>query len=164
MTGIVDVRHPRFPRHPPFVLLLQRVSAQSRPALCWLVIVALTLAGCGRGDGLKRFPVSGTVMFEGQPVAFGSIFFEPTASVGEIAPTVYLPVRNGKYDAEDKGPIAGKYRVIVGGQDQSKRHVDSDGITHTQQLFQDYKFEVEIPPPNNTLDVKVPASQAIPRR
>jgi hypothetical protein len=28
-------------------------------------------------------------------------------------------------------------------------------------LFDDYVFEVEIPPPNNTLDVEVPVSQAI---
>ena len=64
---------------------------------------------------------------------FGAIFFEPTASVGKIAPTVYLPVRDGKYDAGDKGPVAGKYRVVVGGMDQSKKHVDNDGGPHTRR-------------------------------
>lgn len=45
--------------------------------------------------------------------------------------------------------------------DKSRQRVDSEGVTHTPQLFQDYKFEVEIPPPNNTLDIEVPASHAI---
>ncbi len=126
-----------------------------------LVLAALLLAGCGRGDGLTRFPVKGTVKYQGQPVKTGAIFFEPTASVGEIAPTVYLPVRDGKYDTGEEGPVKGKYRVVVGGTDESQQHVDSDGITHTKQLFQDYRFEVDIPPPNNTLDIEVPASQAI---
>lgn len=122
-----------------------------------LSIFALTLAGCG-GDGLDRYPVSGTVTFDGKPVEFGAVFFEPTASVGPIAPTVYLAIRDGKYDAEDKGPIKGKYRVTVGGMDQSRNTVDSDGITHTPQLFPDYKFEIDIPPPDNRLDIEVPKS------
>jgi hypothetical protein len=120
----------------------------------------LTLSGCG-GEGLDRHRIRGTVTFQGKPVEFGAIFFEPTESVGKIAPTVYLPVRGGKFDTEDAGPIAGKYSVVVGGQDTAKERVDDDGITHTERLFQDYRFEVEIPPPNNTLDVEVPASQAI---
>jgi hypothetical protein len=138
-------------------------AVQLRLCFCWLIIACLVSAGCGRGDSLKRYRVKGTVTFEGKPVEFGAIFFEPTESVGKLAPTVYLPVRNGKYDANGEGPVAGTYRVIVGGQDQSKRHVDSDGVTHIQQLFQDYKFDVEIPPPNNTLDVDVPTSQVIRR-
>ena len=135
-------------------------AAQRRVWLCSLAVLGLALAGCS-GDGLRRYRVRGAVTFQGKPVEFGAIFFEPTESVGKLAPTVYLPVRDGRYDAEDKGPVAGKYRVVVGGMDQSKRRVDSDGITHTPQLFQDYTFEVDIPPPNNTLDVEVPASQAI---
>src|SRR5262245_49966320 len=97
------------------------VSVRPRAGLCLLAAAGLALAGCGRGDGLTRHRVKGAVTFQGQPVAFGAIFFEPTASVGKIAPTVYLPVRDGKYDTADKGPVAGKYRVVVGGVDQSKQ-------------------------------------------
>ena len=129
---------------------------------CSLAVVCVALAGCG--DGLKRQRVQGTVTFQGQPVEFGAIFFEPTASVGKVAPTVYLPIRDGKYDTGDEGPVAGKYRVVVGGMDKSRNKVDDDGITQTPQLFRDYTFEVDIPPPNNTLDTEVPASQAIQRK
>ena len=137
--------------------------AQRGVWFCWLVVVSLALGGCG-GDNLNRHRVRGTVTFEGKPVEFGAIFFEPTESVGKIAPTVYLPVRGGKYDAGSEGPVAGKYRVVVGGMDKSKEKKDSDGVTHTPQLFEDYKFEVDIPPPDNTLNVEVPASQAIKQR
>jgi hypothetical protein len=128
-----------------------------------LALVCLALAGCG-GDGLDRHRIQGTVTFQGQPVAFGAIFFEPTASIGQTAPTVYLPIRDGKYDTGNKGPVAGKYRVVVGGIDKSKERVDSDGITQTPQLFKDYVFEVDIPPPNNSLNIEVPAAQEIRRQ
>jgi hypothetical protein len=138
-----------------------RVFVFARLIVGFFVCASCAIAGCGSADGLTRYPVKGTVTYQGQPVKFGAIFFEPTASVGEIAPTVYLPVRDGKYDALEEGPVAGKYRVVVGGVDQSSKRVDDDGVTHSKQLFQDYKFDVEIPPPNNTLNVVVPASQAI---
>ena len=138
--------------------------ATGRGRLGSLAVLGLVLAGCG-GDGLDRHRIRGTVTFEGKPVESGAIFFEPTASVGKIAPTVYLPIQDGKYDTGNKGPVAGKYRVVVGGRDaKSKARVDDDGITHTTRLFNDYVFEVDIPPPNNTLNVEVPASQAIRRR
>jgi hypothetical protein len=140
------------------------VVAQRRAGLCLLAVTLPVLAGCGRGDGLDRHRVRGTVTFQGKPVVFGAIFFEPTASVGKVAPTVYLPVRDGKYDSNDEGPIAGRYRVVVGGMDKSKQRVDDDGITHTQPLFENYVFEVDIPPPNGTLDVEVPDSQAIRKK
>ena len=140
-----------------------RRIATGRGRLGSLAVLGLVLAGCG-GDGLDRHRLRGTVTFEGKPVEFGAIFFEPTPSVGKIAPTVYLPVRDGKYDTGSKGPVTGKYRVVVGGMDKSKGRVDDDGVTHTPPLFNDYVFEVDIPPPNNTLDVEVPASRAIRRR
>jgi hypothetical protein len=133
------------------------ISESSRGWLGSLALAALVLAGCS-GDGLDRQRVHGTVTYQGKPVEFGAIFFEPTASVGKVAPTVYLPIRDGKYDTGREGPVRGKYRVVVGGHDQSKTRVDDDGITHTTLLFPDYRFEVEIPPPNNTLDVEVPAT------
>ncbi len=127
---------------------------------CTSLIALLMLAGCG-GDGIDRYPVNGSVTYEGEPVESGAIFFEPTASVGAIAPTKYLPIRDGKYDTGKEGPVEGTYRVTVGGMDRAKETVDSDGITMTPQLFEDYKFEVEIPVPGNTLDIEVPASQAL---
>src|SRR5262245_41835056 len=112
---------------------------QPTPLPAAVAALACLLAGCGAGDGLSRYPVKGTVTYQGQPVKDGAIFFEPTASVGKLAPTVYLRVSNGKYEVlQNEGPVAGKYQVVVGGRDESSKTVDRDGITQTKQLFEDY--------------------------
>jgi hypothetical protein len=140
--------------------MLKTVISPSLHWLCALAIALLISGGCG-GDRLDRRRIQGTVTFEGKPVQRGAVLLEPTRSVGTIAPTVYLRVQDGKFDTGDEGPIPGKYKVIVGGYDLAQKQVDDDGVTHTAQLFNDYSFEVEVPPPGNTLDIEVPASQAI---
>jgi hypothetical protein len=132
------------------------------PSLRWfcaLAVVFFVSGGCG--ESLDRRRIQGTVTFEGKPVERGAVLLEPTQSVGTIAPTAYLLVENGSFDTGEEGPIPGKYKVIVGGYDLAQQQVDSDGVTHTAQLFNDYTFEVEMPPPDNTLHIEVPASQAI---
>jgi hypothetical protein len=131
--------------------LLPRPDELSR--IVSLALVAL--AGCG-GESLDRYPLTGTVTYDGKPVESGVIFFEPKASAGKLAPTVYLSIEDGKLDAENEGPVKGTYHVIVRGYDKSKERVDDDGITITPQLFPDYEFDVEIPPPDNVLNVEVP--------
>ncbi len=43
---------------------------------CWSVVFcALVLAGCGRGP--DRTPVEGRVLFEGEPLQFGTVMFQP---------------------------------------------------------------------------------------
>jgi hypothetical protein len=140
--------------------MLKTMISPSPRWLCAVAIVLFISGGCG-GESLNRLRIQGTVTFEGKPVERGAVLLEPTQSVGTIAPTSYLRVENGKFDTGDEGPIAGKYKVIVGGYDLAQKQVDSDGVTHTAQLFNDYTFEVEMPPPGNTLHIEVPASQAI---
>ncbi len=140
--------------------MLEPMISPSPRWFCALAILFFISGGCG-GEGLDRRRIQGTVTFEGKPVEVGAVLFEPTQSVGTIAPTAYLRVQDGKFDTGEEGPIPGKYKVIVGGYDPSQKQVDSDGVTHTAQLFNDYTFEVEMPPPGNTLHIEVPASQAI---
>lgn len=139
------------------------ISSARAVILCVLCagISVCAFVGCHRG-GPTRYPVKGKVTFKGQPVQAGAVFFEPTLSAGKEAPTVYLRLENGEYQvSRDKGPGAGKYTVVVGGWDKAREFVDDDGITHSFPLFKDYRFEVEFPVPNNTLDIEVPESQAV---
>ena len=130
--------------------------------LCIVPLALVALGGCGAGESLDRYPLTGTVTYDGKPVESGVIFFEPKASAGKVAPTVYLSIKDGKLDAEDEGPVKGTYHVIVRGYDKSKERVDDDGITITPQLFPDYEFDVEIPPPDNVLKVEVPKAAGAP--
>jgi len=124
-----------------------------------VVLLFMAVSGCG-GDGLERYRVTGEVTYKGKPVEAGMIFFEPAESAGAVAPTSYLAIKDGRYDAGSEGPTKGKYRVTVGGIDRANEKKDSEGMVHTPSLFPDHKFEVEIPPPNNELNIEIPVGKS----
>lgn len=78
-----------------------------------VITAALCLfAGCGGGDTLDRQAVYGNVSLDGQPLASGSIRFEPqSAATG--GGTV---IRDGEYElAEEVGLPPGDYKVAISG-------------------------------------------------
>ena len=77
-----------------------------------LVLLAVSAAGCGGGDGLERVAVSGSVTIGGEPVPNGVVRFKPAA--GTEGPMANTMITNGQYDIPgDQGPIAGDYEVQV---------------------------------------------------
>jgi hypothetical protein len=80
-------------------------------SLCCLGAV---LIGCsGRGySGDKRFPLSGKVTYNGEPLDLGTISFLPLS--GDKQRVSGGVIENGAYKIpEDEGANAGKYRVEV---------------------------------------------------
>ncbi|WP_145367431.1 hypothetical protein [Maioricimonas rarisocia] len=82
-----------------------------------MLLVALTvigLTGCGGGpayDGPRRFPLSGSVTFDGEPVTGGMISFVPEDGKSNPAGG---PIEDGTFTiAEEKGANPGPYRVLV---------------------------------------------------
>jgi hypothetical protein len=75
--------------------------------------LALGLVG-GCSTGPQRHEVTGTVLFQGQPLDEGIIDFEPLDGQGSKSGA---SITNGQYKIpQDKGLFAGRYRVsIVGG-------------------------------------------------
>jgi hypothetical protein len=62
-----------------------------------LAAVLAVVAGCD--GGVKRVPVSGTVMLDGQPLTGGILHFAPDVSKGNEHRIDCLgPVRNGKFN------------------------------------------------------------------
>lgn len=61
-----------------------------------LVLVGLLLAGCGGGTEPQRYPVSGTVTLDGQPLPEGLIFFK-TVATGAIDT---MEIKAGKFAGE----------------------------------------------------------------
>ncbi len=81
---------------------------------CCLCLLGLLLAGCGQQNypGPKRYPLSGKVAVDGQPMDWGSISFLP-ASDGAARVSGGL-IADGAYSVtEEMGPTAGKYRVEI---------------------------------------------------
>ncbi len=82
------------------------------------VFVALGLsaivAGCNQRNytGAQRYPLSGKVTIDGQPIDFGSISFLPTEGGGERVSGGLI--ENGAYTViEEQGANAGKHRVEI---------------------------------------------------
>jgi hypothetical protein len=80
----------------------------------WLCVVSLGagLAGCSRAyDGEQRFPVSGKVTVDGQPLEMGVIAFRPQGEQGRVSGA---PIRDGVYSVPEKqGPTAATYQVQI---------------------------------------------------
>ena len=88
-----------------------RVVFRACVSYAFVGLSLVVLVGCGAGLG-GRQPVSGTVTFQGAPLARGTIEFSPlekseaTVEGGEI--------RDGKYSLPaQKGLMPGKYRVRI---------------------------------------------------
>jgi hypothetical protein len=133
-----------------------------RPAssLCsCLFLLAMLLSGCG-GEGFPRHQVSGKVTYEGKPVEYGTMIFEPDLSIGKIAPTCYARIENGAFKTDPaESPTTGAYKVRVMGFDKSKMKTNTspEEIIDTPPLFPEHVLQVEIPPPEGKLDIEVPS-------
>jgi len=99
-----------------------------------LVVAAAVLAtaGCGDDSGLpQRYPVSGTVLYKGEPLPSGTIVFEPAnLDTGRVASGT---IENGSYDLSTSGDgpdgaMAGDYKVVV-----ISKVVDNSGVVANQQ-------------------------------
>lgn len=49
------------------------------------VVVLTLLVGCGPADGVRTYPVTGLVTFQGEPLEAGSIIFDPVDGQGPAA-------------------------------------------------------------------------------
>jgi hypothetical protein len=139
-------------------------TCPSRHWLCWtLGFAAFVVLGCG--ESFPRHPVSGTVTYGGKTLAAGSITFEPTESVGKIAPTGMARIENGRFQTpRDQSPTTGRYVVRVVGHDpkilaEIEKNPNKEFVG-TLDMFPPYELTVDIPPPGGELTIDVPAGRS----
>jgi hypothetical protein len=82
----------------------------------WFILVAeifLLSSGCGgSGDNLPREPVSGNVLFGGQPLDHGTILLLPV-NTATGTPSGGM-IRDGSFSiARGVGPVPGDYKVVI---------------------------------------------------
>jgi hypothetical protein len=77
------------------------------------LVLGAGFVGCGAvGDDLPRQAVSGTVTFDGQPLAQGRVQFEPSSPDAKIA--AGGEITDGQFAIpRDQGPTPGDYRVMI---------------------------------------------------
>src|SRR5262249_46607926 len=79
-----------------------------------LIGLAAPLSGCGGGDTLPRQEISGKVSFEGQPLADGSIQFQPDPSIeGPSVPGGALITAGVYRISREEGLVPGTYKVMI---------------------------------------------------
>jgi len=79
----------------------------------WLLLLSLTLLGCGRGHELPTAPVTGKILVDGRPVAKGQVIFAPEggrAATGILQPDGTFTLST--YRPND-GAVLGKHTVTV---------------------------------------------------
>ena len=85
-----------------------------------LAAALITLSGCGPANGLNLAKVSGKVIYKGQPVKNGTVFFMPDESKGTIGPPAVGSITpDGSYvmstESAGDGVIVGHHKVGITG-------------------------------------------------
>lgn len=88
--------------------------------LCFSAAILATIAGCGPSNGLDLAKVRGKVTYNGQPIEYGTIMFEPDESRGTTGPPASGSITSGgsfilSTDESGDGAIVGSHRVAVMG-------------------------------------------------
>lgn len=136
----------------------------------WLVgFVVVCLVGCGGSRGPTLYRLTGEVLFDGKPVPYGRIEFEPDTTRGNSGGMGYAEVVDGKYDTSGsggRGVVGGPHVVRVSG--FAARPVvaspSSDGTQdenappaeQPEQLFASFVQSHDLPKQNGSLNIDVP--------
>jgi hypothetical protein len=117
--------------------------------------LALMLAGCG--DGTQRVRVSGQVTFQGKPVKYGNLVFEPDQSRGNRGPQGYARISDGMYDTNNAGtgPCPGPQVVYIEGYPEL-----DGGAPRKSRLVFKHRTTADLSGKTATVDFDVPASAA----
>jgi hypothetical protein len=120
-----------------------------RTALLLLGFIFLT--SCEPGN--KENEISGIVTYKGQFVPLGMVFFDPVS--GTTGSGGFARIKDGKFSTniEGKGISGGKYDIRILGYDGKSANEAPDG----RELFNEYRFQKDLPNENSKLDIEVPA-------
>jgi major membrane immunogen (membrane-anchored lipoprotein) len=141
---------------------LKRIAASNRLPRRFYTMLAvpalLVMASCGTDDGLgKRYPVSGTVTYNGNPLEKGEINFVTEDLTKNYGATGLIT--NGSYTlstgGNDDGAQAGKYKVTI--------KAKEDYLAKAQADFQKESGKVNPKlPPHYTAKAEAAAKSLIP--
>ncbi|QDT66488.1 hypothetical protein [Calycomorphotria hydatis] len=120
---------------------------QYLPLICGVALIA----GCSAEvEGPDRFPVSGTVTYNGEPVKHGDILFSPDRDKGNSGPASVAGIKDGKYETfPGKGVIGGAFKVTISSENPEE--------AYSEPPFPPYETTIELPHEATTYDFIVPA-------
>jgi hypothetical protein len=122
---------------------------------CIIIFFFLVVIGCNP-SGLKRYQVSGTITFDGQPVTEGEIRFSPDSAKGNTGPQGYAAIENGKFTTpKGIGVIPGPMYATVTVFDPIKGEAKNDGSDFRKIIFENWNYAFEMPAKSHVLDLKI---------
>lgn len=139
-----------------------------------LLCAILTLSGCGGSDGPVQYHLNGEITFDGKPVPFGRIEFEPDTTRGNTGGMGYAEIVDGKYDTSlpgGRGVVGGPHIVRLTGMESrppapaanADGTIDETAPSRPQppSLFGGYTVDEELPQENGaTVNFTVPVEAA----
>lgn len=105
------------------------------------------MAGCGT-DGPVRYPVSGKIEYNGQPVRAGYIVFEPDAAQGNQGPAGRATIARGHYKTDvDRGIVGGPTILRIHATDGVPYTIEEEGevVEQGRPLFAEHIEHVAFP-------------------
>lgn len=125
-----------------------------RMGVAWsLVAMTIIAVGCG---SKKPHQVSGKVVFKGEPLPAGVIWFDPDPK--NDAPQGYAIIKNGEYStAKDggRGINGGAYIVRIEGFDGQP----GNELPLGKPLFKDFQQPIELPKADSIQNFEVPENK-----
>ena len=118
---------------------------------------AILLAGCGK-SGPVRYRVQGTVTYDGRPVTYGRVVFDPDVTKENTGPQGYAAIENGRFDTAEnggQGTSGGPMMVTLHGFEPAGDGLDA---TATRQLFSDLVEYRDLPKSDTEVHFEIPAS------
>jgi hypothetical protein len=114
----------------------------------------LATAGCGPRVPAGLVAVTGEVAFQGRPVPYGEVVFEPDSAKGNRGPQCRCPINNGVYATRPGfGAPVGPVVVMVTG------FTCPPGFDYLESkpLFEAHSFTADLSAASPQLDIVVPA-------
>lgn len=120
-----------------------------------LLVAGLSLGTFGCSEkGRKRYPISGQVTFENEPVVEGMIVFTPDSNQGNSGPQSTAVIQNGKYNTGKKyGIFDGPYFATLTGYSEPHPGTESDP---RRPLFAEVNFDFEMPAKAHVQNFELP--------
>lgn len=120
-------------------------------------VIVIALSGCGK-PGPVRYRVHGTVTYDGRPVTYGRVTFDPDVTKDNSGPQGYAAIENGRFDTDlngGQGTSGGPMMVTLHGFEPAGDGLDA---TMTRQLFSEHVEYRDLPKSDTEVTFEIQSS------
>lgn len=119
-----------------------------------ILLAGIGLLGCDTATGTSRYQLSGTVTYQGKPVPYGLIYFDPDSTQGNSGVQGSGEIIDGVYQTSAaQGIQGGPTRVrIIGFDGKPPAGPEAAMFPHGMDLFPEKIVSIDLPAASGTQD------------